>query len=102
MNGAPWHLSGWSYRRTLFSSQYLRYVTVTSFLTEPETCHPRTPDGGATMSQNHFTLRFPMKSPEDAKAATDQLPALMPQLFAAADAIGTIHYSRFTLLSDKT
>jgi hypothetical protein len=26
----------------------------------------------------------------------------MPRLFAAADAIGVIHYSRFTLLSDKT
>ena len=26
----------------------------------------------------------------------------MPQLFQAADIIGTIHYSRFTVLSEKT
>jgi hypothetical protein len=54
------------------------------------------------MSQSHFTVSFPMKSPEDAKALTDQLPPLMPELFRAADTIGTIHYSRFTMLSDKT
>ena len=54
------------------------------------------------MSQSHFTLRFPLKSPEDAKALAELLPPLMPQLFEAADTIGTIHYSRFTLLSEKT
>ena len=54
------------------------------------------------MSQNHFTLSFPLKSPEDAKALAEQLPPLMPRIFQAQDAIGTIHYSRFTVLSDKT
>jgi hypothetical protein len=54
------------------------------------------------MSQNHFTLSFPLKSPSDAKAIADNLPALMPGMFAANDAIGTIHYSRFTVLSEKT
>ncbi|MGB7436974.1 MAG: hypothetical protein WBR26_28110 [Candidatus Acidiferrum sp.] len=54
------------------------------------------------MSQNHFTLAFPLKSPADAKALAEQLPPLMPSFFKAEDAIGTIHYSRFTLLSDKT
>jgi hypothetical protein len=54
------------------------------------------------MSQNHFTLSFPLKSPADAKALAEQLPPLMPGLFQAQDAIGTIHYSRFTVLSDKT
>ena len=54
------------------------------------------------MSQNHFTLRFPLKTPADAKALADQLPPLMPKLFEAAEAIGTIHYSRFTILSEKT
>jgi hypothetical protein len=54
------------------------------------------------MSQNHFTLSFSLKSPADAKVLTKQLPPLMPQLFQAADTIGTIHYSRFTVLSDKT
>jgi hypothetical protein len=53
-------------------------------------------------NQNHFTLAFPLMSPADAKAIAEQLPPLMPGLFKAEDAIGTIHYSRFTLLSDKT
>jgi hypothetical protein len=54
------------------------------------------------MSQNHFTLSFPLKSPADAKALSEQLPPLMPTMFKAEDAIGTMHYSRFTVLSDKT
>jgi hypothetical protein len=54
------------------------------------------------MSQNHFTLSFPLKSPADAKALAEQLPPLMPGIFQAQDAIGTIHYSRFTILSEKT
>jgi len=54
------------------------------------------------MSQNHFTLSFPLKSPADAKALAEQLPPLMPGLFKAKDSIGTIHYSRFTVLSEKT
>jgi len=54
------------------------------------------------MSQNHFTLSFPLKSPADAKAVAEQLPALMPVLFQVAETIGTIHYSRFTVLSEKT
>ena len=54
------------------------------------------------MSQNHFTLTFPLKSAADAKAITEQLPALMPEFLKVEDALGTIHYSRFTLLSDKT
>ena len=54
------------------------------------------------MSQNHFTLSFPLKSAEDAKAIAEQLPLLMPGLFIVEDRIGTIHYSRFTVLSDKT
>jgi hypothetical protein len=54
------------------------------------------------MGQNHFTLKFPLKSPADAKSLAEELPPMMPALFKAADAIGTIHYSRFTVLSDKT
>src|SRR6266446_8934953 len=54
------------------------------------------------MSQNHFTLAFPLKSPLDAKLLAEQLPPLMPELFRANDAIGTVHYSRFTVLSEKT
>ncbi len=43
-----------------------------------------------------------MKLPEDAKTLAEQLPAIMPDLFRAWDAIGRVHYSRFTLLSEKT
>jgi hypothetical protein len=52
--------------------------------------------------QNHFTLSFTLKSPTDAKTVAEQLPLMMPRLFEAEDAIGTIHYSRFTVLSAKT
>ena len=54
------------------------------------------------MSQNHFTLSFPLKTPTDAKAVAEQLPPLMPAIFQVQDVIGTIHYSRFTVLSQKT
>lgn len=54
------------------------------------------------MSQNHFTLRFPLRAPDDARALAEQLPALMPGLFRATDAIGRVHYSRFTILSERT
>jgi len=54
------------------------------------------------MSQSHFTLSFPIKSPTDAKALAELLPPLMPQLFQAQDTIGTVHYSRFTVLSENT
>jgi len=54
------------------------------------------------MSQNHFTLSFPLKAPADATALAEQLPPLMPGIFQAQDAIGTVHYSRFTVLSEKT
>jgi hypothetical protein len=54
------------------------------------------------MSQSHFTLGFPLKSPADAKVVAEQLPPMMPNLFQAADTIGRIHYSRFTVLSEKT
>jgi hypothetical protein len=54
------------------------------------------------MSQNHFTLSFPLTSPADATALSEQLPPLMPGIFQAQDVIGTIHYSRFTVLSEKS
>src|SRR5258708_23247814 len=54
------------------------------------------------MSQNHFRLSFPLKSPEAARVVAEQLPPLMPALFRANDTIGTVHYSRFTVLSEKT
>src|ERR1700730_3618892 len=54
------------------------------------------------MSQNHFTLEFPLKSPVHAKLLAQQLTPLMPGLFRPNDAIGTVHYSRFTVLSEQT
>src|SRR4029077_7105563 len=54
------------------------------------------------MSQNHFTLSFPLKIPAAAKQIAKQLSSLVPTMFKAEDSLGTIHYSRFTVLSDKT
>ena len=54
------------------------------------------------MSHNHLTIHFPMKSPDSPKALAENTFQLMPQLFLAQDNIGTVHYSRFTQLSDKT
>ena len=54
------------------------------------------------MSQNHFTLSFRLNSPDGPKLLALQLPSLMPELFRANDTIGTVHYSRFTVLSEKT
>ncbi len=54
------------------------------------------------MSHNHFTLSFSLKSPADATALAEQLPPMMPGLFQAEDTIGRIHYSRFTVLDERT
>jgi hypothetical protein len=54
------------------------------------------------VSQSHFTLAFPLKSADASKALPAILGPLMPAMFAANDEIGTIHYSRFTVLSEKT
>src|SRR3954453_9865345 len=54
------------------------------------------------MSQNHFTVKFPIKSSIDAEILGERLPSLMPHLFRANDTMGCVHYSRFTLLSKKT
>jgi hypothetical protein len=43
-----------------------------------------------------------LKTPADAQALAEQLPPMMPGLFQAADAIGTIYTSRFTILEEKT
>jgi hypothetical protein len=55
-----------------------------------------------SVRQSHFTLAFPMKSPSDARALTQELPPMMPGMFEALDSIGTVHYSRFTELSEQT
>jgi arylsulfatase A-like enzyme len=42
------------------------------------------------------------KTPTGAEVLQEILPPMMPELFKAEDAIGAVHYSRFTVLSDKT
>jgi hypothetical protein len=59
-------------------------------------------EGDHALSQSHFTLGFPLSSPAVASDVTANLTPLIPNLFRAEDAIGTIHYSRFTVLSEKT
>jgi len=54
------------------------------------------------MTQSHLCLSFPLKSAADAKGVALELPPSMTDLFRAEDAIGTVHYSRFTVLSDRT
>ena len=54
------------------------------------------------MSQSHFTVSFPLKSPADANVLAERLPAMMPRLFQAADTIGRVHYSSFTVLGART
>lgn len=52
--------------------------------------------------QSHLTIAFPIKSPADAKALAEELPPLMPDFAKAQDTVGTVHYSRFLALGDKT
>src|SRR5271154_4973619 len=54
------------------------------------------------MSHNHFTIAFPLKPSAGSKVLAEQLPPLMPGFFKVQDSIGTIHYSRFAFLSEKT
>ena len=54
------------------------------------------------MGQTHFTLSFPLKAPAGTGALTHELSPLLPALFQASETIGTIHYSRFTVLSERT
>jgi hypothetical protein len=54
------------------------------------------------MSQNHFTIGFPLKTSADAKALAEQLPPLMPELFRVLDTVDTVHSSRFTILDERT
>jgi hypothetical protein len=54
------------------------------------------------MSQSHFTIKFPLAPNTDTKLLADKLNAQATVLFHAADELGTVHYSRFTMLSEKT
>jgi hypothetical protein len=53
-------------------------------------------------TQSHLTVSFPIKSPADGNALVEKLPLLMPEFAEAQDRAGSVHYSRFLALSDKT
>ena len=53
------------------------------------------------VAQGHLTLLLPMKSPSDGEAARDKFKSLMPAMYRAADAMGTIHYFRLIELDVK-
>jgi hypothetical protein len=52
--------------------------------------------------QSHLTIAFPIKTPADAKALAEELPPLMADFAKAQDGIGSVHYSRFLPVDDKT
>jgi hypothetical protein len=57
---------------------------------------------GRNEIQRYLTITFPIKSPGDAKALAEELPPLMPDFAQAQDTVGSVHYSRFLALDDKT
>jgi hypothetical protein len=53
-----------------------------------------------TEIQSHITVMLPVKSAEDFKAVEQILQSANPQMIAAADAMGTVHFARFIRMSD--
>ena len=51
--------------------------------------------------QNHLTIDFPIRGPASAKALTEELPPLMPDLAKVQDDLGTVHFSRFMVKGDE-
>lgn len=49
-----------------------------------------------------FFLIFPIKSLADMQTLALTLPSLIPTMFDAADAIGTLHFARFVALGPTT
>jgi hypothetical protein len=56
---------------------------------------------GRSGIRSHLTLAFPMKSPEESQALAQELPSLAIDVLKAMRVIGTVHYSRFIVLSDR-
>jgi hypothetical protein len=52
--------------------------------------------------QSPFFLIFPIRSPANMQTLAVTLPSLLPKLFDAADAIGTLHFARFVVLGETT
>ncbi len=53
------------------------------------------------MTQDHLVIDFPIRGPANAKALTEQLPPLMPDLANEQDDLGTVHFSRFMVKGDE-
>ena len=53
------------------------------------------------MSQSHLVIDFPIKASANAKALTEELPALMPDFAKVQDDLGTVHFSRFMVEGDE-
>ena len=53
------------------------------------------------MSQSHLLIDFPIRGPANAKALTEELPPLMPDLAKVQDDLGTVHFSRFMVKGDE-
>ena len=53
------------------------------------------------MSQSHLVVDFPIKGPAVAKALPQELSPVMPDLAAAQDDLGTVHFSRFMVVGDE-
>ena len=52
------------------------------------------------MSQSHLTIDFPIKAPANARALSEELPSLMPDLATVHDDLGTVHFSRWMFVGD--
>jgi hypothetical protein len=52
-------------------------------------------------THSHLAISFPIKSPADAKALTEELPPLMPDFAKAQDTLGNVHFSRFMVAGDE-
>ena len=53
------------------------------------------------MTQDHLMIDFPIRGPANAKALTEELPPLMPDLAKVQDDLGTVHFSRFMVEGDE-
>ena len=53
------------------------------------------------MTQSHLVIDFPITAPTNAKALTEELPPLMPDLAKVQDDLGTVHFSRFMVEGDE-
>jgi hypothetical protein len=54
------------------------------------------------INQNHFTIRFQMKSAADQRVFLKIIRYRMPKLLQVADRIGNIHDIRFNVLTERT